>query len=81
LPVSKALAGHAMTRWRRIVMYTSSTAHVRTEIRICAIDTSKPKLTCPKTWTVMMIAATCSRGSVRRGGMTSIPQPRMRAGS
>ena len=39
LPVRSALAGHISTRFLRNVIATSSSAHVSTETRICAIET------------------------------------------
>jgi hypothetical protein len=45
LPVMSALAGHMITPSRRKTMTTSSTAHVATEIRICAIETRNSKAT------------------------------------
>ena len=63
LPVSIALAGQTNARWARNVSATSRTAHVRIAARICGTLTWKPSPTCPRTWIVMITAATCSRGS------------------
>ena len=63
LPVNIALAGHTKDRLVRKVRATSRTAQVRIAARICGTLTWKRSPTCPRTWIVMMTAATCSRGS------------------
>src|SRR5260221_6519038 len=75
-PVSIALAGHMSTRWRRSAIATSSTAHVATERRICAIDTRRWTSTCPSTCSVVIRAARCSRGSLSFGSSTGYAVPR-----
>ena len=70
LPVSMALAGHAMTLSRRNVIVSSIAAQVPIETRICAIDTLKSKTTCPSTWSVVVTMARCRRGSVGFGSWT-----------
>ncbi len=70
LPVNIALAGHTSERvWRRVTA-TSMTAHVRTAARICGTLTWKCKPTWPKTWSVIVTAATCRRGSRNFGSTT-----------
>ena len=69
-PVSMALAGHMITCCRRNTIATSSTAQVRSETRICAIDNLKSNATCPRTWSEMMTPARCRRGSRREGSST-----------
>src|SRR5438477_321920 len=49
LPVSIALAGQRMTCWLRNAIAISSSAQVPSARRICAIETSKWKPTCPIT--------------------------------
>ena len=63
LPVSMALAGQTKARLVRNVSTTSRTAQVRIAARICGTLTRNPRPNCPRTWIVMMTAATCSRGS------------------
>ena len=63
LPVSIALAGHTNDRLWRKVSTTSMTAQVRIAARICGTLTWKCSPTWPRTWIVMMTAATCRRGS------------------
>ena len=70
LPVSIALAGHIRTCCLRNVIATSRTAHVSSEIRICAIETRKVKAVCPSTCSVVITAARCSRGSLSVGSST-----------
>ena len=70
LPVSMALAGHTSDRRARKVTATSMTAHVRMAARICGTLTWNRSVTCPRTWIVMMTAATCSRGSRMLGSVT-----------
>ena len=70
LPVSIALAGQTMDPVCRKVMASSSTAQVRIAARICGTLTTNPRPTWPRTWTVMITAATCSRGSRMFGRMT-----------
>ncbi len=70
LPVSMALAGHMITRCCRTVIATSSTAQVRIEIRICAIESWKSKATCPRTCNDTITPARCRRGSRRLGSST-----------
>ena len=70
LPVSIALAGQTKDRVWRKVRATSMTAQVRIAARICGTLTRKCRPTWPRTWIVMMTAATCSRGS-RMLGRTS----------
>ena len=72
LPVSIALAGHMITCWRRKVIATSSTAHVSSETRICAIESRKSNATCPRTCSEMITPARCRRGSRRLGSSTGI---------
>ena len=70
LPVSIALAGQTNARRARNVSATSRAAHVRIAARICGTLTWNPSPTCPRTWIVMMTAATCSRGSRVLGRIT-----------
>ena len=70
LPVSMALAGHTRVFVLWNVHVTSITAQVTIATRICTIDTSKPRATCPRMWIEMMTAARWSRGS-RIVGRTS----------
>ena len=77
-PVSIALAGQRITRWLRNAIATSSSAQVPSESRIWAIETSKWKPTCPITWSDVIVAARCSRGSRSFGRRTGYGVPRMR---
>ena len=70
LPVRSALAGHSRTCCRRAAMAISSTAHVASEMRICAIESWKWKPTCPITWSEVIVAARCKRGSLSFGSTT-----------
>ncbi len=70
LPVSIALAGHTNVRLWRKVSTTSMTAQVRIAARICGTLTWKRSPICPRTWIVMITAATWRRGS-RVFGKTS----------
>ena len=63
LPVSIALAGHTNARLSLNVSTTSITAQVRIAARIWGTLTRKWSPTCPRTWIVMMTAATWRRGS------------------
>ena len=76
-PVKSALAGHMSTLWLRNVIATSRTAAVRSETRIWAIDRSKPNDVCPRTWSVMMTAARCRRGSRAVGSKIGYRLPRI----
>ncbi|TMK44577.1 MAG: hypothetical protein E6G66_13830 [Actinobacteria bacterium] len=67
MPVSSALAGHMRTRRRQNVSATSSTAHVRIDTRIWAMESSKPSTACPSTCSETITAARCSRGSPSAG--------------
>ena len=78
LPVSIALAGHMITRWLRKAIATSSTAHVPRASRICAIESWKWKPTCPITWSDVIVAARCRRGSRSFGRRTGYGVPRIR---
>ena len=69
-PVSRALAGHIRTCWRRKAIDTSRTAHVTSETRICAIESRKSNAVCPSTCRVTMTPARCSRGSRHVGSST-----------
>jgi hypothetical protein len=62
-PVRRALAGHMRTCWRRNAIDTSSTAHVPSETRICAIERRKSNAVCPSTCRVTITPARCNRGS------------------
>jgi hypothetical protein len=77
-PVSIALAGHMITCCWRNVIPTSSTAHVRIAIRIWAIESRKSNATWPRTWSEMITAARCSRGSLSFGSRTGYAVPRIR---
>ena len=70
LPVSIALAGQTNARDCLNVSATSMTKQVRIAARICGTVTRNPRPICPRTWMVMMTAATWSRGS-RTLGRTS----------
>jgi hypothetical protein len=70
LPVSMALAGHTNERLWRKVRTISMIAVDRMAARICGTLTRKWSPTWPRTWIVMITAATCSRGS-RMLGRTS----------
>ena len=75
LPVSIALAGHTKDRLLRNVSATSMIAQVRIDARICGTLTWKRSPTCPRTWIVMMTAATFSRGSRMFGRITGYVLP------
>ena len=75
LPVSIALAGHTKAGSGRNVSATSRIAQVRIAARICGTLTWKRSPTCPRTWIVMMTAATCSRGSRMFGRITGYVLP------
>jgi hypothetical protein len=77
LPVSIALAGHMITCCERIAIATSSTAAVPIASRICAIESSKWKPTCPMIWSETITAARWSRGSRSFGSTTGYGLPRM----
>ena len=70
LPVSIALAGHRITRRLRKAIAISSAAHVPTDSRICAMESSKWKPTWPITCRDVIVAARCSRGSRNVGSST-----------
>ena len=70
LPVSMALAGHTNARAWRKVRATSRMALATIAARICGTLTEKCNPTWPRTWIVMITAATCRRGS-RMFGRTS----------
>ena len=70
LPVSMALAGHTNACDERKVSATSMIAQVMIDARICGMLTRKWSPTCPRTWIVMITAATCSRGSRMLGRNT-----------
>ena len=76
LPVSIALAGQTKDRVWRNVMATSMMAQVRIAARICGTLTRKCSPTWPRTWTVMITAATCSRGSRMFGRNSGYVVPR-----
>src|SRR4029079_10662174 len=83
LPVSIALAGQTNVRVERNVSATSITAVVRIAARICGMLTRKWRPTWPRTWTVMITAATWSRGSRifgRISGEAVPPKVRVRPG-
>ena len=67
LPVSSALAGHMITRRCQNAIDDSSTAQVKSETRICAIDRSKPSTVCPSACSEKITDARCRRGSVSFG--------------
>ena len=75
-PVRRALAGHMTTCCRTNAIPTSSTAHVPSAIRICAIDRSKSNAVWPRTCSEMITAARCSRGSLNLGRSTGYDVPR-----
>ena len=77
-PVSRALAGHMITRWRQKAIATSRTAHVARETRIWAIDSVKSNAVWPSTWSVMITAARWSRGSRNVGRSTGYARPPIR---
>ena len=77
LPVSSALAGQRITRCVRNAIATSSTAHVASETRICAIESSKWKPTWPITCSDVIVAARCRRGSRSFGRRTGYALPRI----
>ena len=70
LPVNIALAGHTKARRRWNVIAISIAAHVRMAARIWGTVTWKRSSVCPSTWIVMMMAATCRRGSLSFGNTT-----------
>src|SRR5579872_5857676 len=76
LPVSIALAGQMNARCFRNVIAISSSAPVATDRRICAIETRKWKAAWPSTWSVVITAARCSRGSLSLGRTTGYEVPR-----
>src|SRR4051794_19230841 len=75
-PVSIALAGHISTRCMRSAITTSRSAEVPRASRIWAIDTRKWNSTCPSTWSVVITAARCRRGSLSLGSRTGYAVPR-----
>ena len=77
LPVRRALAGQSKTCRRRRAIATSSTAHVASEMRICAIESWKWNPTCPITCSEVIVAARCSRGSLNFGSTTGYVVPRI----
>ncbi len=74
--MSIALAGHISTARLRNAIPTSSAAHVPIEMRIWAIESWKSNATCPSTWSVMITAARCRRGSLSFGRSTGYDLPR-----
>jgi hypothetical protein len=77
LPVRSALAGHMITRRRQNAIADSSTAHVPSDSRICAIESRKSNATCPSTCSDTITEARCSRGSRSVGSRTGYDVPRM----
>ena len=77
LPVSIALAGQRITCCRRNAMPTSSTAQVRSAMRICARETRKWNSSWPSTCSDVITAARCSRGSLSFGSRTGYGVPRI----
>ncbi len=78
-PVRSALAGHMITRWRRNAMPTSSTAHVTSATRICAIESRNSNATWPRTCSETITTARCRRGSRHDGSNTGYDLPRTRS--
>ena len=76
-PVSSALAGHISTCCLRTVIATSSTAQVRSDTRICAIDSWKWKPIWPITCSEVIVNARCSRGSLSFGRTMGYGVPRI----
>src|SRR5215212_2724589 len=76
-PVRRALAGHMITRCVRAAIPTSSTAHVTSEMRICAIESRNENATWPSTCSETIVAARCSRGSFSFGSRTGYGVPRI----
>ena len=70
LPVSNALAGQTMAPRSQNVITTSRTAAVTMAVRICAIETLKPKMVWPRTCNERMTPASCRRGSRLDGNVT-----------
>src|SRR3954453_2225831 len=75
-PVMSALAGQSRTCCRHAAIPTSSTAHVASERRICAIETRKSKATWPRICREKMTAARCRRGSRSLGRRIGYARPR-----
>ena len=69
-PVISALAGHMIRCWRKNAIPVSITAHVASEMRICAIETLKSKAIWPSAWSERITAARWSRGSLIVGRRT-----------
>ena len=72
---SGALAGHISTFWRRNAIATSSTAHVTSETRICAIESWKSNAVALHRHDH---AREMERGSRRVGSSTGYEVPRIR---
>src|SRR6478735_3673077 len=70
LPVSSALAGHAITRRSQKVRPNSISPAVPSETRICAIESSKPRNSWPRTCSDEIVPARCRRGSRMVGSNT-----------
>jgi hypothetical protein len=75
LPVSRAEAGQAITPRSQAVNTRSSPPATPREMRIWAIDRLKPSTVWPRTWTLMMIAATTSRGVAPPGEQHRVGAP------
>ena len=69
-PVSSALAGHMITRWRVNVIANSIRPQVSSETRICAIESWNPNAVWPSTCSETITNARCSRGSRTVGSRT-----------
>ncbi len=72
LPVRTPLAGHMSIRVLRKVMTPSMRPHTAIEMRIWATETLKSSSVWPRTWIVMTIVESFSRGSRRLGSTTGI---------
>src|SRR5260370_37327332 len=79
LPVSKPLAGHRSCLSLKKATPNSIKAPVARQIRICAIESRKPRTVWPSAWSVSKTMATCKRGSRMLGRMTRYSRPKIRA--
>ena len=77
LPVRSALAGHMSTCCLCTVIAISSTAQVRSETRIWAIESWKWNPICPITCSDVIVKARCSRGSLSFGRTMGYGVPRI----
>jgi hypothetical protein len=79
LPVSIALAGHTIIFFCRNVTTSSIRAHVRIAVAIWGIESRKWNSVSPSTYSVKIVADTCSRGSFGDGRITGYDRPAIRS--